>query len=404
MTIICGKILNSSIVELYGRNRFAQEPFRLKESLEINLGTPLAVTAENLNFSEKQIFVGSSLDLSKSNLIMGDRVRTGILLGIKQANGSPELKGMEIKDVILDDRYTPFRARHNVEMLQRDFGIDTLLLPIGTPTLLAVRDLIVSGSILAAFPVTGSMFWRHPEAKGAVNYRPSYDIEVEKLIDYLTKEYSFKIFAFFYQEDEYGIDCMKKAREVLKAKGIEKWIELPYTRNTTDFTKQRDLLKNEQVEALGCFSTSQPTQEFLRQVGVENLATVKVFALAFAVDDTFEAFVKKELGLKCLFSRAVPNPKLSKLGIVQEYRHLMDELKKPYDVYSLESYICTTLLCEMIKKSPNNVTHLTLLAQLEALNNYDLKGLTFTFDPSDRQISKRIWFDFQDGADWLQIL
>ena len=100
----------------------------------------------------------------------------------------------------------------------------------------------------------------------------------------------------------------------------------------------------------------------------------------------------------------MPNPKLSKLGIVQEYRHLMDELKKPYDVYSLESYICTTLLCEMIKKSPNNVTHLTLLAQLEALNNYDLKGLTFTFDPSDRQISKRIRFDFQDGADWLQIL
>ncbi len=402
--IIFGSEIASSFIELFARNRFTQDTFKMVKSFEINVGIEMAATQENLNFAEKKIYIGSSLDLSKSNFIMGDRVRTGILLAIKNANKSPEMKGREIKDVILDDEYTPYVARKNIQFFKERFNIDTLLLPIGTPTVLSVKDSISSGELLAAFPITGSQFWRKPETKGVINFRPTYELEVEKLINYLINEYSFKLFAFFYQNDEYGIDCMNKAREVLKKRGINKWVEIPYERNTTNFSKHLELFKNSNIEALGCFSAAQPTQAFLKQLGAANLFSVKVFANAFVVDDVFESFVKNELGIQCLFSRLVPNPKLSTLDLVAEYRRLMDEEKKPYDTYSLEGYICASLLCEMIKQSHEPITHTLLLKKLEALNNYNFKGLTLNFDPQDRQISKRIWFDFQDDNDWLEVV
>ncbi len=402
-TIVFGKDLNATIIELFSRNRLTQEPFALKGSFEVNTSTPQAATALNLNLSEKEIYIGSTFDLSKGNYIMGERLRTGILLAIKEANGSPEMKGKDIKDIILDDRYTARLARENIDRLKKEFSVETILLPLGTSTILAAQDLILSASILAAFPVTGSKLCRDPEMKGLINFRAPYKLEVEKLITYIIKEYKLKNFALLYQDDIYGNDCMEKAREALKAHGITQWTEIPYPVNATNFTKQLEILKNIQVEALGCFSDPQPTQEFLRQLGVVNLATVKLFAISFVVDDQFEAFVKNELGLQALYSRVVPNPKLSTLDLVVEYRNLMAELKRPYDAYSLEGYIGATILCEMIKKSSGPVTHTTLLSQLEALNNYNLKGLTLTFDSQDRQLSKRIWFDFQDGNDWQEI-
>lgn len=403
-TIVFGKELGSSIIELYARNRIANDQFKLHGSFEIDTGVARTASKENLASTQEKIYIGSSLDLSRSNFIMGDRVRTGISLAMRQLNESGGINNKEVQAIIFDDEYTPYIARNNIERLKKEFGVSTVLLPIGTPTILAAEDFIKSGEILAAFPVTGSLALRQSDWKGAINFRPSYDIEVEILIDYLVKELKFKTFGFFYQDDGYGQGCMKKAKEVLIKNGIKKWVEIPYARNTTNFDKQRENLKNEQIEALGCFSASQATQEFLHQVGAAPLAAVKLFSVSFVVDDVFEAFVKNELGLKCLFSRVVPNPKLSSIPIVQEYRLLMDEIKKPYDAYSLEAYICTSILCDMMKKISGPITHEAIIAQFETLNNYDFKGLTLTFDPTDRQISKHIWFDFQDGKNWQEML
>ncbi|MBY0110103.1 MAG: ABC transporter substrate-binding protein [Candidatus Babeliaceae bacterium] len=399
-TIVFGKEISSSIIELYAHNRMAKDEFKLKGSFDIDTGIARKASKENLLNPQEKIYIGSSLDLSKSNFIMGDRVRTGISLAMRQTNESGGIHGKEVQAIIFDDEYTPYIARNNLDRLEKEFGVKTVLLPIGTPTILAAEDLIRSGEILAAFPITGSPALRLPDWKGSINFRPTFEVETEILITYLMKESKFKNFGFFYQDDEYGQGCMKKAREVLLKNDIKKWVEIPYARNTTNFDKQREILKNGQIEALGCFSASQATQEFLRQVGAAPFASIQLFALAFVADDVFESFVKKELGLKCLFSRDVPNPRLSQLEIVKEYRQLMDEIKKPYDSFSLEAYICTSILCDMMKKVSGTVTHEAIIEQFQALNNYDFKGLTLTFRPEDRQISKRVWLDFQDGKDW----
>ncbi len=402
--ILCGDDLNSSFIDLYTHNRLGKEKFKLEARYKLDSGVEKPIIQPLNNQSVEKIYLGSTLDLSKSNFSMGDRVRTGIMMAINQLNRSGKLKDKEVNMCILDDGYTPRIAHKNIMHLEKDLNIHTLLLPIGTPTVLTVEDQIQAGQIFAAFPITGSAELRDSDCKGVINFRPEYALEVEKLIEYLVNEYHFKTFAFFYQDDAYGRDCHKKAQEVLAKHGIITSIGLPYTRNTTDFLKQCQKLQDAQVEALGCFSTSQPTQEFLRQVSAANLVGTKVFAVSFAVDDVLEAFITYELGLKCIFSRTVPDPTKSDLPLVQEYRLLMDQLKKPYDVYSLEAYICTSILCEALKQMDGPINHTTIIKQLEQFKDYNFKGLTLSFNPQNRQISQHLWFDFQDGGDWLKVL
>lgn len=58
----------------------------------------------------------------------------------------------------------------------------------------------------------------------------------------------------------------------------------------------------------------------------------------------------------------------------------------------------------MMKKVVGPINHESVLAQFESLKDYSFKGFTLNFDPQDRQISKRVWLDFQDGRDWKEVV
>ncbi len=395
--------IDASIIQLFSHIKNSPQGFILEKSYTIDTAIEITATQAADVKPEEAIYIGSSLDLSQSNFIMGERVSTGINLAIHAENKKNIIKGNIIKAIILDDGYVPRHARANVERLKKEFNISTLVLPIGTPTVLAIEDLIKEGEVFAAFPVTGSPLLRNPAMKGIINFRPTHTLEATLLTKLLIEKYRIKTFGFFYQDDAYGKESLEAAKEVLKSQGITHWVEIPYIRNTTDFSKEIEILKKEKVEALGCFSTSLPTQDFLRQVGADLLASVKIFCLAFLCDDIFESFVKNDMGLNCLFSRTVPNPTLSKIELAREYRSLMDELGKPYDVFSFEAYICMSLICDLMKNISGPITHKLLLAQCEALKDYNYKGLNFNFNPENRQISNRIWLDSQDGNDWIEL-
>ena len=401
--IVCGTSINSTIIELYARNVMKQKPFALRQSFNIDTGSPRTVTRENLLKAPEKIYLGTTLDLSKSDHNAGESVRTGITVAARDVNTLGGVKHKEVQPIILDDEYDPQRALRNITSLRNEYKVDTLLLPTGAGIILAAQDLMKAHDILVAFPVTGISSLRGKDLKGVVNYRAPFSHEIDALLHYLIHESKLKNYAFFYQDDEYGVDCMTKAREVLKQNGIEKWTEIPYQRNNTSFDKQKDILKNSSVQALGCFSTSIAAKEFLKQVGVESLSSIKVFGVSSCIDDVFESFLKDGLGLTCLFSRVVPNPTWSTFPIVQEYRVRMNERKIPYDDYSLEAYLCTRLLCDILEKGNGDNGHKVITQQLEALKDYEFGGLTFTFDPQTRQISDRVWLDFQDGQDWKEI-
>jgi branched-chain amino acid transport system substrate-binding protein len=351
-----------------------------------------------------ELKIGSSLDLSKSNRAMGRGICVGISQAIKECNAAGGVGGRIIHPIILDDGYVPARARKNLDIFLQDLHVPTILLPVGSPTLEAAADLLHTDSLAVFFPVTGSPSFRTPEIVAVVTYRPSFQLESQVLVEYLLKQ-QLKNFAFFYQDDEYGTGVLARARKVLKDNHIDQWIEMPYARTATQFKSQVELLRKSQVEALGIFGSSQQAQEFLRQAGAETLSSMQLFANAFVVDAAFENFVRNVLGISFICTRLVPDPTHDPREIVREYRASMDSIGWPYEDNSIEAYITTRLLCHLMQEIGPEVTHISLLKKVESLNNYEYKGLVWTFDPEIRELRKEtnIWLDFQDGRPWQPI-
>ena len=294
--------MSNSIIDLFSRDADSQEPFK-RTNLILETGIE---TQEKVIEVKPKMYIASTLDLSKTNYVIGDRLRTGIFSAVNQTNSLGLVPGNVVKSVIFEDFYIPHIAYDNFQMLENEFNIRTFLLSIGTTALQVAGDDIKAGNILSAFPVIGAPEYRKADLKGVINFTPSYDLEFEALLNFLVKKYRLKTFGFFYQDDDYGIGALQKAKEILKKLGIERCIEIPYSPYTTNFDKQREIIKNEQPEALGFVSNSFAAQEFLRQVGAVNLVSTQLFALAFVGDDVFTSFVKNEMGLSCIFTRVTP--------------------------------------------------------------------------------------------------
>lgn len=402
--IVFGKTLGTSIIEVYTRNITTNKPFALSGSYELDSGRTQTASTENLERQETYIQIGSSIDVSKSNFVMGDRISWGMGICFDDTNRAGGINGQEIRLILLDDQYVPRLARQNVEKLIKQFGIRTIVLPIGTPTILSCKDLIEKGDISVFFPISGSPSLRKPDMKSIIHFRVTWEDEVEALLNYLLANHRYRNFAFFYQDDSYGQGALSHAKKVLKEHGIAECIGIPYSRNNAQFMEQIEKLKQSHVEALGFFSSAGPTQEFLRQVGAATLSSIQLFGVSFLNDDVFEAFVRDVLGLTYISSRVVPDPVRSDIALVKQYRLLMDEAQKKYDQFSLEAFICSSILVDRISTTTGVVNHTSIMHQFEQLKDYDLKGLTFTFNPETRQISRRVWLDLQDGSPWQLVL
>jgi len=249
------------------------------------------------------------------------------------------------------------------------------------------------------FPVTGSNSFRKKNLVGLINFRVTYPDEVRALIDYVIAEHAVQRFAFFYQNDVFGISALEAAHDELKRRGITKWTDVPYLRGSANFTKQAEIIKRAEPDAIGFFSTTLPTEELIRQIGVEFLAHKVLFDIL--VEEPLRQFAKRR-GIKIYGGSVVPNPKTSQLEIVKKYRQAMDRNNYTYDVFSLESYIGTSILIDMLQKIEKPITRAKIKQQLEALNNYQFKGLTLNFNPENRSLFDFVWIETSEHEEWVK--
>lgn len=351
--------------------------------------------------SKPSYFIGSTMPLTRSLSDSGQHMKMGMTALINQSNQKNYLDGHFVKAIILDDQYMPDLALKNIEILRNTYKIDTLLLPLGSPTLAAYIDLVLSGKITVIFPATGSPDFRKKENKHIVNWRASYQEEAHALMEYMIAENAAKKFAFFYQDDAYGLGPLATAHEILKAKGITDWVDIPYNKVGTNLEESVKLFHKSQADAIGFFSISTITAEFIRQVGIETIFSKKLFGISFLADHTFRKFLE-DRGISMLFSSVVPNPKTNDLEIVKEFRALMDINNYPYDIFSLEAYIGTSLYLEALKSIKDNVTAEKIMQYFESYKNFTFKGLAMTFDPNSRGLSQNVWLETSSDQ-WKEV-
>jgi branched-chain amino acid transport system substrate-binding protein len=388
--LTAGKTISESTLTLYHRDVRTENPFTVAQT--ISLRTP----------TEQNIVIGSTLDLSKSVANLSTHLVEGITVAINEINKKGGIHNKQLQAIVLDDEYMIEKTANNITTLRNDYGIDKFILLTGSSHIFNVIDLIRKGEILLAFPLPGSTRLRAPDLIGIVHFRCSYATEAATLVDYIVKTHKTKKFAFFYQDDDYGLIPLQAAKDALHKHGITNIVDIPYPRNASDFSKQVALFKNSDIDSLGFFSVSIPTREFIYQLGVDSLLNIKMFGISPLADNSFTRFLRS-IGLKMVFSQVVPSPAHSTLEIVQEYRKVMDEHNLAYNTFSLEGYITTSLLADMMSKVSAPPTKDKLIEYIPTIKNYKYKGLLLNFNPETRALADNVWLDIGQEKPWIHI-
>lgn len=386
-----------STISFYNRDIRTKDPFNKIAEYYLTKGLP---TTFKPNQIPNTVNIGSSLSLVQGVPIMGRQVRRGMMSAINESNLNPNVIGHFVRPYVYNDNYEPHIARINMQRLITE-DAPIVLLPTGSPTLSGYLDFIKDQKLLVLFPITGGPQFRDPELKNLIHFRASYADEVRVLIEYLYKEYNAKKFAFFYQDDAYGQGPLAAAHETLKRLGIKDITDISYGRAAANLEEQVKKLKSVQPDAIGFFSTAQATQELFRQMGIDSLANRYLFGISFLAEESFRRYIKK-IGLKVLFGAVIPNPWLSQLEIIKKYREIMDKQGYPYDAFSCEAYVATTIFLEAIKKIKGAVTMDQLIAILESFKQENIMGLSLSFNLQTRSLSKYVWIERGEREDWLQ--
>ena len=344
---------------------------------------------------KKPLEIGSTLDLSKGVKLQGRAVKAGIDLRLKEEREANDYSILRV--VIVDDEYTPTVTRREIEsFLER--GIDIILTPVGSPTLESYLDLVKEGKVLVLFPITGAPIFRKPDLKYIAHIRPSYKTEGEILTKYALDTLKARKAVMFYQEDAFGQGLLDGGQELLKQRGITDWLEVPYKRNDVNFKRQIAAITKYDPDTILFFSTTTAAQELIRQMGIQVVSNKKMLANSDFGEKLFLSFIR-EKGLKVIYLNVVPNPQKSDLPIVQQFRDAAKKYDALVDTFTLESYIATDLLLDIVHKIEGAVTKEKIIGAIEKIKNYNYKGLRFDFNPETRTLSSTFWL-YTGGPDW----
>ena len=348
-----------------------------------------------------KINIGCTLDLSKSTQTYSARLAQGITLLLNQINRTGGVNGKRIKLIILDHQYMRGIAIKRAEELIQNYNTNIILNNLGTPTTYALLDKIKNNEILMAFPFSGSSAWRKPEYSHFIHYRASYAEESKKLIHYAVKSLYVNKFALFFQDDAYGKDCLKGAKEELQALGFKEsqWTAIPYIRNVTDAAKPARKIKTFNPDAILFLSVAAPAIELIRKLGLGYVSEKKL--LGNSITDEVKDFLEKK-GVNYIISHILSDPKSNQLEIVREYQ---EELKKEghsksLSSDSLEGYINASIFVEAIKRIQGDVTKEKIIQSIEKMQNVHFKDLALSFNLNTRSFSKDIWIDPGEGP-WI---
>jgi ABC-type branched-subunit amino acid transport system substrate-binding protein len=352
---------------------------------------------------KKEVVLGCTLDLSQTSAILGKRLREGLHLGVLAINRQSQVLNQYLRLVVLNDKYTPHITKKNVTTFLNTYHTDLIFSPLGTPTTESLLPLVRDQKILILFPYTGANIFRKPDLDHFLHFRTSYATEAKALINYAVNDLELKKIALFYQDDSYGKAALEGAVKTLESLDIYDYLEAPYQRNNPNIDEAAAKIVSYNPNAIFFFSTNAPSVALVKKLGIENLTDKTFFGISF-LTDIFRSFLQQK-GLELIISRVVPDANQSQLEIVKEYRAAMDEyaLGEALSSDSLEGYINTQILAELIKNTKGSVTKEKLIKQAEMISHFHFKGLQLNFEPQTRELTKDVWIDTGYGP-WIKAI
>ena len=391
--------LSKRLAEILGENQALKKSCTGVQAAEVTKEPGQEKKAEQAisALQSGNFVIGSTMDFSKQLKGYSESLKQGLNLVIDKANFDDGVAGgKKIQMIYLDDGYDPTLARANVEKLLNNNKTNVLLSTMGTPSASSYVDLVRDKKVLGIFPHTGA--FHRPDLKNMVHLRTSYIETGHMIARYMAGRIKGKKVAFFYQNDIWGRDLLKGAKYEFEKAGITEFLDLPYVPNSLDLQRQAEELKNFDPDGIAFFGSPRINQEFIKEIGTDVLSKKILFGDTSLGLQEFSNFLV-EKGLNMIRVQVVPNPQLSQLEIVKEFREDAKKVGVPINIISLEGYINASVFLDILQKIKDNISIENFIKAVEGIKDYNFKGLKLNFDPETRQLLHTVWFNTGEG-DW----
>ena len=366
------------------------------------------VDAQTPGVTDVEILLGGSNSFSGPLAFTGEQMtKFGVDLYFRVVNDGGGIHGRKVRTIYYDDGYKPQEAVANTRKLVEQDRVFALIVPQGSPPVVATLGYVETQRVPMLFPYQSSPVTRGK--KYVFQGMTVSDRSSRMMVDHLAGQRKHKRFAAIYQDDEYGKSFLTAFEKDLGRHGLKLLAAESVKRGVTDVSAQIAKLQAAKPEVLFLVLVPGPAAQALKErqkIGWKDVLMVSTGPLT---DERYLALAGDAAeGVEGL--SLWPDPVTSDLPGVKRYREHMAKHfpKNEPNRYSIAGYFAGILFTAAAQRAGRTLTRDSLIASLEGLKGFDSGILPpLTMAPDHETQKQGFWVRVEKGrfkqlTDWLK--
>lgn len=344
----------------------------------IVLISAMVVSSASMAAGNEKIVIGTSLPLSGVVSLQGHAKLDGYNAYFARVNRDGGINGRQIDLQVMDDAYAGDRVTANVKAIGSNPDSIAILGLLGAPTVAIAMPLVTAMRLPAVGLTTGTAALRTPYNRYVFPIRAGFGDEARYIVQQLST-LNLKRVVIVQQDTTLGKAVAEVFSATIAKNGLQQvaLIVIDATgKNAADVAAKVQQADPNAVFYAGLVASAIPLIKALRHANIS--------ASIFSMSSVDAISLGKALGPEARgvgITQIVPIPHGVGSPIVREYLAALKEAGEtnPH-FYGLEAFIEAKVLVEALKRAGKNPTRESLVRALESLQDYDVGGLSVTYD------------------------
>ena len=237
-----------------------------------------AGSAMAAGISDKEIVLGTHLDLSGPVAAGMPMLRNGMQMRLDEANEGAGINGRKFRLVVEDNGSQPQMAVRAIDKLIRQDEVFAVINPFGSGTNAAVVKRAVDDGTIYFAPWGASSIIRKSAADSPLLFTltPNYDTIMNTGVKWMLDNFPIRKVGYIYQEGPLGVLMGEGVKKALAAKNMAYAAEAGYKPGDIDFSSQVARMKAADVDLIVIATITRETVGIMAEVKKLGWNNVKV--------------------------------------------------------------------------------------------------------------------------------
>ena len=242
------------------------------------LGLALAAGAQARGVTDKEVVLGTHLDLSGPVAAGMPAIRNGMQMRIDEVNEAGGINGRKFRLVVEDNAGQPQLAVRVTEKLLRSDDVFAIINPFGSGANPAAVKKAVDADVLYFAPWAASSVIQKISGNSPLLFTttPNYDVVMHKSVDWMIKKFGAKKVGFIYQEGPLGDLMAAGVKTSMADNKLTLVAEAAYKVGDIDFSSQVARMKAAGADLIVAASLTRETIGIMSEVKKLGWTDVKV--------------------------------------------------------------------------------------------------------------------------------